>query len=249
MGDSEIVELYWRRDEGAIQETRRKYGRYLAEIARGILSSREDGEEIVNDTCLRAWNSIPPSRPDSLAAYLGKIARRLSIDALRSGWSRRAGWPKWMGAAACLALAVCVGLGLPRTGRNLPKLPLSEGMAGPNGMGYEGYLAYDISELVSATPWRETDGLKTLPVYRNPVAYDRAGAPVGGVDLEAISRPRRREGCWRRAGISPTCPMDCLGRSTWRMWSSSTCSDGGSGILCPITASWWSCPRRRVKTG
>lgn len=84
MEDSEIVELYWRRDEAAIRETRRKYGGYLAKIARSILSSREDGEEVVNDACLRAWNAIPPSRPDSLSAYLGKIARRLSIDALRT---------------------------------------------------------------------------------------------------------------------------------------------------------------------
>lgn len=84
MEDSEIIALYWRRDEAAVGETRRKYGRYLAKIARNILSNREDGEEIVNDACLKAWNSIPPNRPDSLAAYLGKIARRLSIDALRT---------------------------------------------------------------------------------------------------------------------------------------------------------------------
>lgn len=83
MEDSEIVALYWRRDEGAIQETRQKYGRYLARIAGNILSNREDEEEVVNDTCLKAWNSIPPGRPDSLAAYLGKITRRLSIDVLR----------------------------------------------------------------------------------------------------------------------------------------------------------------------
>lgn len=84
MEDSEIVARYWRRDETAVGETRRKYGRYLARIAQNILSNREDGEEIVNDACLKAWNSIPPNRPDSLAAYLGKIARRLSIDALRT---------------------------------------------------------------------------------------------------------------------------------------------------------------------
>lgn len=83
MEDSEIVALYWQRDQRAIQETQRNYGRYLAKIACSILSNREDGEEIVNDTCLRAWNSIPPNRPDSLSAYLGKIARRLAIDALR----------------------------------------------------------------------------------------------------------------------------------------------------------------------
>lgn len=84
MEDSEIVELYWQRDETAIRETRRKYGRYLAKIAHNILSSREDGEEVVNDTCMKAWGSIPPNHPSSLAAYLGKIARRLSIDALRT---------------------------------------------------------------------------------------------------------------------------------------------------------------------
>lgn len=84
MKDSEIIALYWQRDQTAIQETQRSYGRYLAKIACGILSNREDGEEIVNDTCLKAWNSIPPNRPDSLSAYLGKITRRLAIDALRA---------------------------------------------------------------------------------------------------------------------------------------------------------------------
>lgn len=91
MEDSEIVALYWRRDEGAVWETRQKYGRYLEKIAGNILSNREDSEEVVNDTCLRAWNSIPPGRPDSLAAYLGKIARRLSIDTLRERTRQKRG--------------------------------------------------------------------------------------------------------------------------------------------------------------
>lgn len=84
MEDSDIVTLYCQRDQSAIQETDRKYGRYLAKIAYNILSDPEDGKEIVNDTCLRAWNSIPPHIPDNLAAYLGKIARQLSIDAFRT---------------------------------------------------------------------------------------------------------------------------------------------------------------------
>lgn len=106
MEDREIVALYWRRDEGAIRETRRKYGRYLAKIARNILSSREDGEEVVNDTCLRAWNSIPPSRPDSLAAYLGKTARRLSIDALRARTREKRGGEEY--ALSLSELEECV---------------------------------------------------------------------------------------------------------------------------------------------
>lgn len=116
-------------------------------------------------------------------------------NALRGGRKRPGlGWTKWLGAAACLALAVCAGAGLLHTGwdqprtdlLDLPKLPLSEEVTHPGGMGYEGYLAYDVSELISGSPWRETDGLRTLPVYRNPVVYDVAGAPVGGVDLDAM---------------------------------------------------------------
>lgn len=91
MEDSGIVELYWRRDEKAIRETRRKYGRYLEKIARNILSSREDGEEVVNDVYMKAWSSIPPHQPDSLSAYLGRIARRLSIDALRTRTRKKRG--------------------------------------------------------------------------------------------------------------------------------------------------------------
>lgn len=115
-------------------------------------------------------------------------------NALRNAPKRRAGWPRWIGAAACLALAVAVGVGLPHSGRDLPrtdtvelpKLPLSEEITHPGGMGYEGYLAHDVSELVSGSPWRETDNFQTLPVYRNPVVYDAAGAPVANIDLEAM---------------------------------------------------------------
>ena len=49
----------------------------------GILGNRQDAEECVSDTYLRTWNSIPPQRPSSLKAFLGKIARNLSIDRLR----------------------------------------------------------------------------------------------------------------------------------------------------------------------
>ena len=71
MDDEAIVALYWQRDETAIQETQQKYGAYLAKIARQILPSREDGEESVNDTYLKAWNSIPPHRPGVLPPTWG----------------------------------------------------------------------------------------------------------------------------------------------------------------------------------
>ena len=83
MDDNRIIELYWARNEDAIAQTEEKYGAYLAKIAFNILCDREDSDECVNDTYLRAWNSIPPQKPDLLRLYLGKITRTLSIDRWR----------------------------------------------------------------------------------------------------------------------------------------------------------------------
>lgn len=63
MEDHRIVALYWQRDQSAIQETQRKYEHYLAKIAYNVLFDWEDSRESVNDTYLKAWNSMPPHRP------------------------------------------------------------------------------------------------------------------------------------------------------------------------------------------
>ena len=83
MEDEQILELYRQRDETAIRETERKYGKYLAKIAYGILANAEDSRESVSDAYLGAWNSIPPHCPDALSAYLAKLTRRCSIDMFR----------------------------------------------------------------------------------------------------------------------------------------------------------------------
>mgnify|MGYP001385017741 FL=1 len=80
MEDMQIIELYNARSETAISETDAKYGRLLHGIAMNILSNHWDSEEIVNDTYNKAWNTIPPERPNSLGAYLGRITRNLSIN-------------------------------------------------------------------------------------------------------------------------------------------------------------------------
>lgn len=80
MEDFEIVELYWDRDENAITQTDRKYGKYCRKIAFSIVNDREDTEECVNDTYLQTWNSLPPQRPEKLSTYLGKICRNISIN-------------------------------------------------------------------------------------------------------------------------------------------------------------------------
>lgn len=89
MEDLEIIELYNHRDEKAISETDKKYSSYLYVIAKNILNDHKDSRECVNDTYLRAWNTIPPNCPPKLAYYLGRITRGLSIDRLRSRTSRK----------------------------------------------------------------------------------------------------------------------------------------------------------------
>ena len=83
MQDQQILDLYWSRQESAIQETQKKYGSFLQNLAYRILGNREDSAEAVNETYLKAWNSIPPQRPAALSPYLGKLARRAAIDSFR----------------------------------------------------------------------------------------------------------------------------------------------------------------------
>lgn len=80
MDDHDIIQLYWDRNDQAIQATSEKYGHYCKAIAKNILNSEEDAEECVNDTYLNAWNAMPTHWPEQLAAFLGKITRNLSFN-------------------------------------------------------------------------------------------------------------------------------------------------------------------------
>ncbi len=80
MEDRQIIDLYFERSESAITETDKKYGQYCHTIAYRILENDEDAKEIVNDTYLKTWNTIPPNRPNPLKSYVGMISRQLSLD-------------------------------------------------------------------------------------------------------------------------------------------------------------------------
>ncbi len=80
MEEEQIIALYFARSEDAISQTHKKYGNYCHKIAFNILCSQEDSEECVNDTYLKAWNAIPPKRPNKLQLFLGKITRHLALD-------------------------------------------------------------------------------------------------------------------------------------------------------------------------
>lgn len=77
--DTEIIELYWERNEKAISETDKKYKRYLHTIAYNILHNELDCEECLNDTYLGTWNAIPPQRPSVFQIFLSKIMRNTAL--------------------------------------------------------------------------------------------------------------------------------------------------------------------------
>ena len=89
MDDKRIIDLYFQRDERAIDETNVKYGKLLRHIAYNILHSFEDSEECVDDTYMRAWQAMPPQRPGILSAFLSKITRNLSINRYLQNKSRQ----------------------------------------------------------------------------------------------------------------------------------------------------------------
>ena len=91
MNDEQIVELYWARSETAIAETEKKYGHYCHYIAYQILYNDEDAKEVVNDTYLKTWNTIPPQRPDSLRPYVGMISRQLALDVYKEQHAQKRG--------------------------------------------------------------------------------------------------------------------------------------------------------------
>lgn len=91
MEDRNIVELFFRRDQQAIRETDNKYGSYCKMIAGNILKSFQDVEECIDDTYIKLWNKIPPSRPIAFKGFIGKITRELAYDRYRAGSAKKRG--------------------------------------------------------------------------------------------------------------------------------------------------------------
>lgn len=83
MQDNEILDLYFARDEQAIVETDKSHGKVCMQVSMNILHNRQDAEECVSDTYLKAWNTIPPQRPRAFRAFLCQIVRNLSLDRFR----------------------------------------------------------------------------------------------------------------------------------------------------------------------
>lgn len=91
MTDEKIIQLFFQRNEVAIEETYKKYGSYCFKIANNILNNIEDSEECLNDTWMKVWDSIPPTHPLHFNLFLAKIVRNLSINKYRAKYADKRG--------------------------------------------------------------------------------------------------------------------------------------------------------------
>ncbi|MDO5291639.1 MAG: RNA polymerase sigma factor [bacterium] len=80
MEDEKIVELFFQRNERAIEETSKKYESRLKYIAQQVIGTYPEVEECINDTYYAIWNRIPPTKPEFFFAFIAKITRRLSLN-------------------------------------------------------------------------------------------------------------------------------------------------------------------------
>lgn len=131
-------------------------------------------------------------KPEQLMACIGQIDDAI-IEEANGATSRKPAKSKWIKwAVAGVAAAACLGIVLlpakpqqadPVIDETLPKLTVD---FGAGGYGFEGYMAYDISELETTNPWTKDNNLATLPVFANPGEYDMAGALLGGLSAEEM---------------------------------------------------------------
>lgn len=99
MDDREIIDLFFQRDQEAVTQTRKKYGKLCFHVANNILGNPQDAEECENDTYLKLWASIPPTRPRRFSTFVLTLTRNISLSRLR-----KAKAAKRFGGEADLAL-------------------------------------------------------------------------------------------------------------------------------------------------
>lgn len=91
MDDDQIIDMLFERNEHSLEEIRQKYENRLNKIAMNFLNNKQDAEECVSDTLLKAWENIPPQRPQMLGAYLAKIVRNISLNKLKAKNTQKRG--------------------------------------------------------------------------------------------------------------------------------------------------------------
>lgn len=79
MEDQLIIKLLEERSEEAIKALEKKYGLLCKKVAMNVVNDEQDAKECINDTWLAVWDKIPPEKPDSLIAYVCKVAKNLAL--------------------------------------------------------------------------------------------------------------------------------------------------------------------------
>lgn len=82
MTEEKLIEALTDRDEAALVELERQLGRYCGAVAGGILADAGEVEQVLNDTWMQIWSSIPPNNPKHLKLYAARITRNLALNRL-----------------------------------------------------------------------------------------------------------------------------------------------------------------------
>lgn len=91
MEDREIIALFNSRSDNAVKAASEKFGRLCKKIIFNILNNKEDCEECENDTYMKLWNTIPPQQPQSLTAYIARIAKTTALNKYRDNHRQKRG--------------------------------------------------------------------------------------------------------------------------------------------------------------
>ena len=67
----------------------KSYNDRLFRFALRFLSDPRDAEECVNDAYVRAWDTIPPNRPNNLFAYLAALCRNAALDVIKKNSAQK----------------------------------------------------------------------------------------------------------------------------------------------------------------
>lgn len=103
-------------------------------------------------------------------------------------------YKRWVAIAACVVIVVGIGVIMTQNNNTilpndneLPLLSLDTNGFFAGGMGFEGYMAYDISELKNENPWTEENKISHLPVFKNTIICDGAGV-ASNPDITAMEK-------------------------------------------------------------
>ena len=118
----------------------------------------------------------------NFTAAMGELNDKYIYEALYYKKRPASFFLKTAALAACFALIIFAGIsGILKSSQSAPaQLPLitvPENFGGS--AGFEGYLAYDISDLVNENPWDSSAVLTTLPVYKNLISFDENNQIMG----------------------------------------------------------------------